>query len=81
MIDVKSNLESIEKLMQLMQTYHIDEISVDFIHLVKTKHLPMKVELSDKEILDKHTQPVSLSDAQVVAASRIAEIENWMGKI
>lgn len=70
MIDLKSNLVAIEKIMKLMEKHKIDELSCDFLHLKKSefsnstptqKHKPSKhfAELSDEELLDRQLNAVS----------------------
>lgn len=54
MIDLKSNIEAIEQLMILMEKYKIDDMSVDFLHMKRTKHQFDKPLPTDQELLAKH---------------------------
>lgn len=58
MIDLASNLESIEKLMSLMDQYKIDEVSVDFVCIKKVKHSFPIPKLTEEQILAKHLAPL-----------------------
>ena len=75
MIDVKSQLDAIEQLMILVNKYAIDEISVDFICIKKSRFKPE--ELTDKQIIDKHTNP-SVSDMKNAALNKVADVEKWL---
>ncbi len=56
MIDLSSNLQAIEQLMSLMDKYKIDECSVDWLHLKRSKHTFEKAQLTPQELLQKHLQ-------------------------
>ena len=59
MIDLNLQMLNVEKLMQLMEQYGIEELSVDFVHLVRNKKsVKVKVD-NDVDDLDKHMQPLS----------------------
>lgn len=80
MIDVKSQLEGIEKLMKLMRKHKIDEVSLDYINIKISNHdktkKPKIPKSTPKEILDKHTN----DPLTEIVSNRIAEIENWMNE-
>lgn len=57
MIDIGSNLVAIEKLMELMEKHHIDEISCDYINMKKSKFKGEKAVLTPQELLAKHLEP------------------------
>lgn len=75
MIDVSNQIAAIQQLMELMEKYKIDEVSVDFICIKKSKHLGTDQSTTDKEVIDKHTQ--SLKNASQL---RIMELQDWMDK-
>jgi hypothetical protein len=57
MISLKDNLEAIESLMILMAKYNVNDVSCDFLHLVRTP-TPVKKELTEQEMLEKHLEPL-----------------------
>ena len=72
--DLSGQIETIEKLMKLMEKYDIDEVSIDYLNLKKSKHQLKERVPTDKEILDKHT----LANAKAVALDRVNEIEAFL---
>lgn len=76
MIDIASQINSIEKLMKLMDKHKIDEISVDFLCIKRSKHFPPEKQVSDKELLDKHT----LDSTTLSTQEYIDKIEKWITK-
>lgn len=75
MIDIKTELESIEKLMKLMDKYKIDEVSIDYLNLKKSRFNPD--EITDKQIIQEHTKPDIERSVKVLAGKRVEDIENF----
>lgn len=78
MIDIASQLASIEKLMRLMETYKMDELSVDYIQMKRSRHLPLEKQENSNEVLDKHTKPVSLAELASKAQQEVNQVESWL---
>ncbi len=76
MIDIGMQIQNIEKIMKLMEQYGIDEVSVDYLNIKKSRF--KAPEPTPEELLEQHLKPKTLADAQAVAANRINEIEAWL---
>lgn len=76
MIDLNSNLAAIEKLFKLMDDYRIDEVSIDFVCIKKSKFQPQ--EATAEQIIDKHTNPNTLQTIKASTIEHINTMENWL---
>lgn len=80
MIDLNLSIAAIEKLMQLMEKYGVEDLSADFVHLKRPKAPPPKLQPSDAEVLAKHMAPLpqepweSVSPAAVEAWSKTGKV-------
>ena len=77
MIDLASQLASIEKLMSLMEQYNVDEVCCDYVNIKKSRF--KQAEPTPEQLLEQHTKP-SLADAQAHTAKKIQEIEPWLNE-
>jgi hypothetical protein len=77
MIDVNLQLPAIEKLMELMARFEIDELSVDFVNIKKSRHrLSVTAgEPDPKLVLEKHISP-DVDDQPWLALSQ-QDADKW----
>jgi hypothetical protein len=73
MIDLSSQLSSLESLFKLMREHGIKEVSCDYIHVIMDVPTPKPAVLNEKELLNTHIDPLpnepwmSISDGQLEA--------------
>lgn len=76
MIDITGQIDNLEKIMQLMEKYKIDEVAVDFINVKRSKNIPFTTNLTPEQIIDQHTNPIK--KAEEISTNRINETLDWI---
>jgi hypothetical protein len=67
------DINKLEAVMKLMETYQIDELGCEEFTLKKSRF--KTPEPTEKQIMDKHT---GLNEAKEIASHRIADIETFL---
>lgn len=73
MIDITQQIANIEKIMSLMDKYQIDEVSVDYINIKKTRFVAEKKPITEEEeyIMKQHLSPSSSNPWDDIPQSNI----------
>lgn len=77
MIDLNLQLGAIEKLMKLMAENEVDEISVDFINIKKSRHrMTLAPEVDPKALLEAHLATNTSNEPWLNEVGQ-AEADKW----